>query len=69
VSKAAAEHLTPVILELGGKSPTFVDKEIDMETCTRRIAWGAFLNAGQICLRPDYILVNSKVSSCNEPPV
>lgn len=62
VMKAAAEHLTPVTLELGGKSPCIVDKSANLEISARRIAWGKFLNAGQTCVAPDYILVqeNSK---------
>ena len=57
VMKAAAEHLTPVTLELGGKSPCIVDKSANLEISARRIAWGKFLNAGQTCVAPDYILV------------
>ncbi|MGO0576945.1 aldehyde dehydrogenase family protein [Ornithinimicrobium panacihumi] len=57
VMRAAAEHLTPVTLELGGKSPTFVDGTVDPETAARRIAWGKFTNAGQTCIAPDYVLV------------
>ncbi|WP_020403695.1 aldehyde dehydrogenase [Gracilimonas tropica] len=62
VMKAAAEYLTPVTLELGGKSPCIVDKSANLEISARRIAWGKFLNAGQTCVAPDYILVqeNSK---------
>jgi aldehyde dehydrogenase (NAD+) len=56
VMRAAAEHLTPVTLELGGKSPTFVDKSIDIELAARRIAWGKLVNAGQTCVAPDYVL-------------
>jgi len=57
VMKAAAEHLTPVTLELGGKSPCIVDESVDMDVATRRIAWGKYLNAGQTCVAPDYLLV------------
>ena len=57
VMKAAAEHLTPVTLELGGKSPVIVAADADIETAARRIAWGKFLNAGQTCVAPDYVLV------------
>lgn len=57
VMKAAAEHLTPVTLELGGKSPCFVDGSVDLRVAARRIAWGKFTNAGQTCVAPDYVLV------------
>ena len=57
VMRAAAEHLTPVTLELGGKSPTFVDGTMDPGVVARRIAWGKFTNAGQTCIAPDYVLV------------
>lgn len=57
VMKAAAEHLTPVTLELGGKSPCIVDDSIDLELAAHRIAFGKWLNAGQTCIAPDYILV------------
>jgi aldehyde dehydrogenase (NAD+) len=56
--EAAARHLTPVTLELGGKSPCIVDREADLEVAARRIAWGKFLNAGQTCIAPDYVLVS-----------
>jgi len=61
VMKAAAEHLTPVTLELGGKSPAIVDKSADLDTAAKRIAWGKFFNAGQTCIAPDYVLVNRNV--------
>ncbi len=57
VMRAAAEHLTPVTLELGGKSPTVVFADADLRTAARRIAWGKFFNAGQTCVAPDYVLV------------
>lgn len=57
VMRAAAEHLTPVTLELGGKSPAFVDATCDLTVAARRIAWGKFLNAGQTCVAPDHVLV------------
>jgi aldehyde dehydrogenase (NAD+) len=56
VLEAAAKHLTPVTLELGGKSPTFVDDGVDLEATARRIVWGKFTNAGQTCVAPDYVL-------------
>lgn len=60
VMKAAAEYLTPVTLELGGKSPCIVDADVDMRVAARRIAWGKFLNAGQTCVAPDYLLVHER---------
>ncbi|AXH94819.1 aldehyde dehydrogenase family protein [Ornithinimicrobium avium] len=61
VMKAAAEHLTPVTLELGGRSPAFVDGTVDIEAVARRIAWGKFTNAGQTCVAPDHVLVTREV--------
>ena len=58
VMAAAAKHLTPVTLELGGKSPCIVDAECDLEVAARRIAWGKFVNCGQTCVAPDYVLVH-----------
>jgi aldehyde dehydrogenase (NAD+) len=55
VLEAAAKHLTPVTLELGGKSPCIIDRNANIEVAARRIAWGKFLNAGQTCVAPDYI--------------
>jgi len=60
VMKAAAEHLTPVTLELGGKSPAVVDASADLTSAARRLAWGKALNAGQTCIAPDYVLVARK---------
>lgn len=60
VMKAAAEHLTPVTLELGGKSPCIVDSDVDVRIAARRIAWGKFVNAGQTCIAPDYLLVHER---------
>ncbi len=56
VMEAAAKHLTPVTLELGGKSPCIVAADADLDVTARRIAWGKFLNAGQTCVAPDYVL-------------
>lgn len=56
VMTAAARHLTPVTLELGGKSPVIVDPGVDLATTARRLAWGKFTNAGQTCVAPDYVL-------------
>ncbi|WP_414586236.1 aldehyde dehydrogenase [Scytonema sp. PCC 10023] len=61
VMEAAAKHLTPVTLELGGKSPCIVDSDINIEHTSRRITWGKFLNAGQTCIAPDYLLVDKKI--------
>ena len=61
VMRAAAEHLTPVTLELGGKSPAIVTRTANLEVTARRIAWGKFLNAGQTCIAPDYVLVEREV--------
>ena len=58
VMRAAAEHLTPVVLELGGKSPCIVDADADIALAARRIAWGKILNAGQTCIAPDYLLIH-----------
>jgi aldehyde dehydrogenase (NAD+) len=58
VMEAAARHLTPVTLELGGKSPAIVDRDTNLDATARRITWGKFLNAGQSCLAPDYVLVH-----------
>ena len=61
VYEAAAKNLTPVILELGGKSPVIVTSEANFEVAAKRIVWGKFLNSGQTCVAPDYILVDEKV--------
>ena len=58
VMEAAAKHLTPVTLELGGKSPCIVAEDANIAVTARRIAWGKFLNAGQTCVAPDYVLVH-----------
>ena len=60
VMAAAAKHLTPVTLELGGKSPCVVMPDADLLTTARRIAWGKFTNAGQTCVAPDYVLVDAE---------
>jgi len=59
--KAAALHLTPVLLELGGKSPLIVDKSTDLVKAVPRIIWGKFLNSGQTCISPDYALVHKDI--------
>lgn len=61
IYQAAAKHLTPVTLELGGKSPCIVDRDTNIELSAKRIVWGKFINAGQTCIAPDYILVDRSV--------
>ncbi|WP_410695192.1 aldehyde dehydrogenase [Chryseobacterium sp. SIMBA_028] len=61
IYKAAAENLTPVILELGGKSPVIVTKNANLDIAAKRIVWGKFLNAGQTCVAPDYLLIEETV--------
>jgi len=61
IMKAAAEQLTPVTLELGGKSPVIVDETANLETAAKRLTWGKFLNAGQTCVSPDYVYVKASI--------
>ncbi|RLN49231.1 hypothetical protein BBJ29_003891 [Phytophthora kernoviae] len=61
VAQAAAQHLTPTVLELGGKSPGIIDATADLQLAAKRIAWGGFANAGQTCVRSDYLLVDAKI--------
>ena len=61
VMQAAAKNLTPVVLELGGKSPCFVTADADLSLAARRLAWGKALNAGQTCIAPDYVLIDRKI--------
>ena len=63
VMRAAAENLTPVVLELGGKSPVVVDKSADIKLAAKRIAWGKTLNSGQTCIAPDYLLIHKDVKA------
>ncbi len=63
VMEAAAKNLTPLTLELGGKSPTLVDKDVDLDVAARRIAWAKFFNAGQTCVAPDYVLAHEAIES------
>lgn len=58
VMKAAAEHLASVTLELGGKSPTIIDNTANLKTAAKKIMWGKFMNCGQICVSPDYVLIH-----------
>ena len=61
VAEAAAKHLTPVILELGGKNPVIVDKDARLQNASKKITWGKLLNAGQSCVSPDTLYVHSEV--------
>jgi aldehyde dehydrogenase (NAD+) len=61
VMKAAAEHLASVTLELGGKSPVIVDRTANLAEAAKKVAWGKFFNCGQICIAPDYVLVQESV--------
>lgn len=61
VMQAAAKHLTPVVLELGGKSPSIVDKEANLAIAAKRIIWGKLINAGQTCIAPDYVFVQESI--------
>ena len=61
VMKAASQHLTPVVLELGGKSPCIVDADANINIAARRIAWGKMINAGQTCIAPDYLFAHSSI--------
>ncbi|GAA2893664.1 MULTISPECIES: aldehyde dehydrogenase family protein [Streptomyces] len=66
VMAAAARHLTPVTLELGGKSPVFVDRDTDLDTVAARLSAGKFLNAGQTCVAPDYVLTDPETARALE---
>ena len=61
VMEAASKHLTPVILELGGKSPCIIDKTANLKVAAKRVAWGKALNAGQTCIAPDYLMIHEDV--------
>jgi aldehyde dehydrogenase (NAD+) len=63
VAKAAAPNLTPVTLELGGKNPCIVDKSANIKLTAKRIVWGKFLNAGQTCIAPDYVLIDARIKA------
>ncbi|XP_057272018.1 aldehyde dehydrogenase family 3 member A2 isoform X1 [Pezoporus wallicus] len=63
VMAAAAKYLTPVTLELGGKSPCYIDTDCDLAVACRRITWGKYMNCGQTCIAPDYILCNPSIQS------
>ncbi len=61
VMEAASKHLTPVVLELGGKSPCIIDQSADLKVAAKRVAWGKALNAGQTCIAPDYLMIHEDV--------
>jgi aldehyde dehydrogenase (NAD+) len=61
VMEAASKHLTPMVLELGGKSPCIIDKSADLKVAAKRVAWGKALNAGQTCIAPDYLMIHEEV--------
>lgn len=63
VMTAAAKHLTPITLELGGKSPCIIDKDTDISIAAKRIAWAKYNNAGQTCVAPDYVLVHESIEA------
>lgn len=67
VYQAAAKHLTPVTLELGGKSPCIVDKDVNLDVAAKRIVWGKLVNAGQTCIAPDYLMVHTSVKEALIP--
>jgi aldehyde dehydrogenase (NAD+) len=61
VNKASAEHLTNVTLELGGKNPVIIDKNVSLNVAVKRMLWAKFTNAGQLCIAPDYVLVHKEI--------
>lgn len=63
IAKAAAGNLTPVTLELGGKNPCIIDKNANLQIAAKRIVWGKFINAGQTCIAPDYLLIHKGVKT------
>jgi acyl-CoA reductase-like NAD-dependent aldehyde dehydrogenase len=63
VMKAAAEFLTPVVLELGGKCPVIIDRDCDLEVSARRVLWAKFTNNGQMCVAPDYVLITPDIQT------
>lgn len=62
VARAAAEHMTPCVLELGGKSPCIIDKSANLEHTAKRLCWGTFVNGGQTCVRPDFVMVHADIA-------
>ena len=69
IMTAAARHLTPVTLELGGKSPCIVHEDAGLDYGIKRITWGKFFNAGQTCVAPDYILVEKSIENLYLNPI
>lgn len=67
VARAAAEHLTPITLELGGKSPLYIDETVHLAAAAKRIVWSKFMNAGQTCVAPDYVLATASTIKALEP--
>jgi aldehyde dehydrogenase (NAD+) len=63
IMKMASAHLTPVTLELGGKSPAIIDKEVNLNVAAKRLAWAKYFNAGQTCVAPDYVLVHEDIKA------
>lgn len=63
VAEAAAKHLTPVTLELGGKSPCIIDDTVDVKLVARRLVWGKFFNGGQTCIAPDFVIIKSNIKN------
>lgn len=61
IMQAAAQHMTPVTLECGGKSPVYIDSTADLNVTAKRIVWGRFINAGQTCIAPDYVLCTKEI--------
>ncbi len=61
--KSAAEHLCSVTLELGGKSPTIIDKSANLKNAALKIAWGKYMNAGQVCIAPDHLLIEKSIAA------
>src|SRR3954470_14004177 len=61
IMEAAAKHLTPITLELGGKSPCIVHEDANLKLAAKRIAWGKYTNAGQTCIAPDYLYVHKSI--------
>ncbi|XP_059498786.1 aldehyde dehydrogenase family 3 member B1 [Stegostoma tigrinum] len=69
IMKAAAEHLTPITLELGGKNPCYVDQSFNLESTVQRLVWGRFFNSGQCCICPDYVLCSEEVQEQLVPAI
>ncbi|MEA9357528.1 aldehyde dehydrogenase family protein [Bacteriovorax sp. PP10] len=63
VMAAAAKHLTPVTLELGGKSPVIIDRDVNLEDCAEKLFWGKFMNGGQTCVAPDYLFIPEELKA------